>query len=209
MGTWGVWSLEHACNGMLAGLVSITSGAPVFSEWAALAVGAIGGVVYYGTSHLVADIFRIDDVVDAFAVHGACGLWSLLAVGLLSDGALPPGAEDGALPVPVRGAFAGGGGTLLAAELLGALSLVLWSLAFGVAIFVPWAKNAAGRHSPTAARGPRVVIATNRGATHRKRRSAPRKVHQWTQRASPSRIGSAPHSGRERRQAPIANPLDM
>ena len=37
----------------------------------------------------------------------------------------------------MRGAFAGGGGTLLAAELLGALSLVLWSLAFGVTIFVP------------------------------------------------------------------------
>ena len=37
-----VWSLEHACNGLLAGLVSITAGAPAISNWASLLVGAVG-----------------------------------------------------------------------------------------------------------------------------------------------------------------------
>ena len=66
---------------------------------------------------MVAHVLRVDDVLDAFAVHGACGLWSLLAVGLIADGALPPSDAPPSLatrpadPPPARevvGAFAGG-----------------------------------------------------------------------------------------------------
>ena len=149
MGQWGVWSLEHACNGLLGGLVSITAGAPVVNEWTALIVGAIGGLVYFSASHVVSELLRIDDVVDAFAVHGACGMWSLLAVGLLADGSLPvpagdtitnvdssaPVDDEPAAVVLVRGAFAGGGGSLFAAELVAALCISAWALALAVFIF--------------------------------------------------------------------------
>ena len=45
-----------------------------------------GGVIYVGASHTVLHLLHIDDVIDAFAVHGACGLWSLVAVGLAAEG---------------------------------------------------------------------------------------------------------------------------
>jgi len=124
-----VWSLEAACNGLLAGLVSITACAPVVSDWSALIIGAIGGLIYLGASSFVVSVLRVDDVVDAFAVHGACGLWSLLACGLFADGAdLMSGAT-------VRGALHGGGGTLLAAELLAACSIIAWSVLLATLTF--------------------------------------------------------------------------
>lgn len=137
MGRWGVWSLDHACNGLLAGLVSITAGAPVVSDWAAICIGGVGGLVYYGTSHLVTYVLRIDDVIDAVAVHGACGVWSLLAVGLLADGAIPP-REHGGSPIIVRGALApGGSATLLAAEAIAAISISMWAISLSLLVFMP------------------------------------------------------------------------
>ena len=137
MGVWGVWSLEHACNGLLAGLVSITAGAPVVSEFGALAIGAVGGALYYSVSYFVLHYLHIDDVIDAFAVHGACGLWSLVAVGLIADGSMPPSRPGGPPGVPTIGAFAGGGASLLAAEIVAGLSIALWASAFSVLIFLP------------------------------------------------------------------------
>jgi len=127
--TYQVWSLEAACNGLLAGLVSITASAPVVSDWSALVIGAIGGIIYLGASSLVASVLRVDDVVDAFAVHGACGLWSLIAAGSFADG------EDSISGTTVRGALHGGGGTLLVAELLAACCIVAWSVLLATVTF--------------------------------------------------------------------------
>merc|ERR1719333_1786947 len=62
------------CNGILAGLVAITAGCAFVRPWEALVIGLIGGFVYQGASMLVQKL-QIDDVVDAFAVHGATGFW--------------------------------------------------------------------------------------------------------------------------------------
>ena len=48
--------------------------------WAAFLTGFIGAFVYYGASKLLLKL-QIDDPLDAFAVHGACGFWGVLAVG--------------------------------------------------------------------------------------------------------------------------------
>ena len=71
----------YVYNGVLAGLVSITSPCAVVSPWGAIIVGAIGAFVYVGASKGV-KAAGIDDAVDAFAVHGACGFWGCIAVGL-------------------------------------------------------------------------------------------------------------------------------
>merc|ERR1711972_712168 len=68
------------CNGILAGLVSITAGCGSVRPWEALVIGLIGGCVYQGASMLLKTL-QIDDVVDAIPVHGACGLWGVLALG--------------------------------------------------------------------------------------------------------------------------------
>ena len=73
----------YVYNGVLAGLVSITSPCAVVSPWGAIIVGAIGAFVYVGASKGV-KAAGIDDAVDAFAVHGACGAWGVIACGLFA-----------------------------------------------------------------------------------------------------------------------------
>jgi len=72
------WDVSAMCNGILSGLVSITAGCAVVEPWAAVIIGACGACVYRLASKLVL-AGRVDDPLDAFAVHGACGCWSILA----------------------------------------------------------------------------------------------------------------------------------
>ena len=73
------------CNGILAGLVSITAGCGNVEAGSALFIGMVGGVVYQGSSMLQQRL-KIDDPVDASSVHGACGIWGVLACGLFDWG---------------------------------------------------------------------------------------------------------------------------
>jgi Amt family ammonium transporter len=68
-------------NGSIAGLVSITAGAVHFSPLASIAVGFLGGI-FYSLGAVALLRFKIDDVVDAIAVHGVGGTWGVLAVAL-------------------------------------------------------------------------------------------------------------------------------
>merc|ERR1719383_1699787 len=72
------------CNGILAGLVAITAGCGVVKHWEAIVIGFIGAWVYQIVSMLL-KYKKIDDVVDAVPVHGACGIWGVLALGLFGD----------------------------------------------------------------------------------------------------------------------------
>merc|ERR1739845_102888 len=72
------------CNGILAGLVSITAGCAFVKPWESAIIGFIGGFVYVTSSFLVKRA-KIDDVVDAFSVHGACGLWGIVALGFFGN----------------------------------------------------------------------------------------------------------------------------
>merc|ERR1711937_409389 len=86
------------CNGILGGLVSITAPCAFVKPWEAVIIGFVGGGVYQGTSMLIRRL-KIDDVVDAVAVHGACGLWGVIALGLFGN----PDEENGG-----NGVFYGG-----------------------------------------------------------------------------------------------------
>merc|ERR1712070_1288639 len=72
------------CNGILAGLVSITAGCAVVKAWESLIIGVIGAFVYVGSSFLL-QYLKVDDPVDAFSVHGACGIWGVLAAGIFGN----------------------------------------------------------------------------------------------------------------------------
>lgn len=101
--------LSMALNGILAGLVGITAGADVISPFEAIAVGAIAGVLVL-FSVLFLDKIRIDDPVGAISVHGVCGIWGTLAVGIF------------------------GGGSFLW-QLVGSLSVSAFAFAFSLVVF--------------------------------------------------------------------------
>ena len=71
-------------NGALAGLVGITAGADVVSIWSACAIGLISGTLLVFGSDLIEKILKIDDPVGAITVHGICGVWGTIAVGIFS-----------------------------------------------------------------------------------------------------------------------------
>ena len=83
-GTGQQWDVRAMCNGVLAGLVSITAGCATCPAWAALVIGIVGGIVLRASSLFVLETMLIDDPLDAFAVHGACGAWGVLACALFS-----------------------------------------------------------------------------------------------------------------------------
>lgn len=75
--------LSMALNGILAGLVGITAGADTVGEGGAVIIGLVAGVIVV-FSILFFDKIRIDDPVGAVSVHGICGMWGTIAVGIFS-----------------------------------------------------------------------------------------------------------------------------
>ena len=71
-------------NGALAGLVGITAGADVVSIWSACIIGLISGTLLVFGSSLIEKVMKIDDPVGAITVHGICGIWGTIAVGIFS-----------------------------------------------------------------------------------------------------------------------------
>ncbi|MEE3232924.1 MAG: ammonium transporter [Candidatus Latescibacterota bacterium] len=72
-----------ALNGILAGLVGITAGADTVTWYGAMIIGLVAGVIVV-FSIVIIDRIKIDDPVGAISVHGICGLWGTIAVGLFS-----------------------------------------------------------------------------------------------------------------------------
>lgn len=115
---FGKPDLSMAMNGALAGLVAITAPCAFVEPLAALAIGAVGGIlVVLGVVFL--DKLRIDDPVGAVPVHGLNGIWGTLAIGLFGKKAL--GLAN-------NGFFYGGGFTQLGIQALGVFAVVAFVL---------------------------------------------------------------------------------
>ncbi|XP_062517862.1 putative ammonium transporter 1 isoform X2 [Corticium candelabrum] len=76
------WSLVAAINGAVAGLVSISAGAKTMYSYAAFIVGLVSGVVYSWVRKKL-ELKRVDDPLDAVAVHLGGGVWGILCVPFL------------------------------------------------------------------------------------------------------------------------------
>merc|ERR1719410_834304 len=75
------WHIPRLCNGILAALVSITASCAVVHTGSAIVIGIVGGIVYYAASNLL-EFLKIDDPLDAWAVHGCGGAWGVLSAGI-------------------------------------------------------------------------------------------------------------------------------
>jgi Amt family ammonium transporter len=112
---------------MLAGLVSVTAPAAFIEGWAALIIGAIGGVLVVASVLFVERKLKVDDPVGAISVHGACGIWGVLSLGIFADGTYGIGWNGvGADAVRgVTGLLYGDGGQLLA-QIIGAITVIVF-----------------------------------------------------------------------------------
>src|SRR4051794_29918264 len=111
------------CNGLLAGLVAITAPCAFVAPWAAAVIGTVAGVLVVAAVVWVEHKAKVDDPVGAVAVHGANGLWGLLALGLFADGRYGDGLNG--VKGGVTGLFYGDAGQL-AAQLTSMAVLILW-----------------------------------------------------------------------------------
>src|SRR5882762_1387886 len=73
-------------NGLLAGLVAITATSGFVNTVGACIIGLIAGVLVCLSVEFVDKVLKIDDPVGAISVHGACGLFGVISVGLFADG---------------------------------------------------------------------------------------------------------------------------
>jgi Amt family ammonium transporter len=90
---FGKPDLSMGLNGILGGLVGITACCDCMSAWQAMIVGGVAGVLVI-MGILLLDKLRIDDPVGAWPVHGLCGIWGCLAIGLLPNDYLTSGTTS-------------------------------------------------------------------------------------------------------------------
>jgi len=129
----GNWSIGLACNGILAGLVSITAPCSVVAPEYSIIIGFIGGLLYYGFSSLMV-FLKIDDPLDAAAVHGCCGFWGVVSVAIFTTG------EDMMNAGYLREAEQGLG-TRLGNQLAVAVTVSVWTLGLSGLMFFLAAKT--------------------------------------------------------------------
>jgi len=80
-------------SGVVAGLVAITPAAGFVNLPAALVIGLVAGVLGFYSVAVLKHKIGYDDSLDAFGVHGMCGIWGALATGIFANPAITEGAK--------------------------------------------------------------------------------------------------------------------
>ena len=80
-------------SGVVAGLVAITPAAGFVNFPAALIIGLVAGAFGFYSVAILKQKIGYDDSLDAFGVHGMCGMWGALATGLFANPAITEGAS--------------------------------------------------------------------------------------------------------------------
>jgi ammonium transporter, Amt family len=127
--------IASACNGLLGGLVAISAPCAFLTPAAAVLIGVVAGFLAVAGALAVERRLRIDDPVGAISVHGLCGLWGALAVGIFADNTYGEGWNG--VSGGVRGLLYGDA-SQFAAQLIGAAAnlVVVFAIALGFFIVV-------------------------------------------------------------------------
>ena len=150
------WDAGAITNGFLAGLVAITCPCYWVSPLGASILGLVAGVVVILGVDLL-EYLRIDDPIGAWPVHGLCGIWGTLSLGLFASGeystvgSSPTGMPDTLLAhkfladgvtanpaytAPLTGLFYGGGLKVFEAQCVGSFTICAATFAVAMAIFL-------------------------------------------------------------------------
>lgn len=130
--SWGMFGkpdLTMSLNGALGGLVGITACCDAFTNgWSIVVGGVAGALVVVGV--ILLDKAKIDDPVGAWPVHGLCGVWGCLALGILPNSHLESGSTN------------------LMIQLIGTVSICVWAFVTMGIIFMVLKVLGALRVSP-------------------------------------------------------------
>ena len=110
-------------NGLLAGLVAITAPCAFVTAPVAVLIGAIAGALVVASVLFIERTMKVDDPVGAISVHGVCGAWGVLSLGLFADGVYGDGWNG--VPGKVTGLFYGDA-SQFAAQCVGTLTNIVF-----------------------------------------------------------------------------------
>lgn len=113
------WPFAMTINAVLIGMVSVCGGVNEYSRLSAILVGMVGCLVYLALQWAI-PLMKVDDPLEATAVHFGGGLWGVIAVPLFSKGGFWNNPDS--MP-------------LLKSNLIGAVSIVVWSAVNSVILF--------------------------------------------------------------------------
>lgn len=75
-------TLIGGASGAVAGLVAITPAAGSAGVEGAIIIGLVGGLVGFISVNKLKQLFKVDDTLDAFWVHGTVGIWGSIATAI-------------------------------------------------------------------------------------------------------------------------------
>ena len=105
-------------NGPLAGLVAVCAGSDIMHPLGALTVGLVAGWLFVALFTRVQNIWKIDDVLGVWPLHGLCGTWGGVAAGIFGSTT-----------------FGGLGGVSFISQLIGSALGVVWAVAGGLVVY--------------------------------------------------------------------------
>ena len=105
-------------NGPLAGLVAVCAGSDIMHPLGALTVGLVAGWLFVALFTRVQNIWKIDDVLGVWPLHGLCGTWGGIAAGIFGSTTL-----------------GGLGGVSFISQLIGSTLGVVWAVAGGLVVY--------------------------------------------------------------------------
>ena len=105
-------------NGPLAGLVAVCAGSDIMHPLGALTVGLVAGWLFVALFTRVQNIWKIDDVLGVWPLHGLCGTWGGIAAGIFGSTT-----------------FGGLGGVSLISQLIGSALGLVWAVAGGLVVY--------------------------------------------------------------------------
>ncbi|MGE3619922.1 MAG: ammonium transporter [Acidimicrobiia bacterium] len=113
-------------NGLLAGLVGITAGPAAVTPQVAIGIGALSGILVVLSVEFVDRVLKVDDPVGAVSVHGVCGAFGTICVGLFAR-------ED--TDFWSQGLLFGGGADQLVTQVIGVIAIAIWTSITAYALF--------------------------------------------------------------------------
>lgn len=134
--TWmknGAPDISMCLNASLAGLVGITAGCANVDATGAAVIGVVDGLLVVLAVEFIDQKLKVDDPVGAVAVHACNGLWGTVAVGLFDY---------------TNGLFYGGGVHLLGVQVLGVVSIAVYTFITMGIVFVILKKTIGLRVTP-------------------------------------------------------------